>query len=67
MDSGLPSSRTTQAFTGARLQQAGKVVRHDTKGIWSVPVVEIGDQRLVGHATGEQLANLISASRVPSA
>jgi hypothetical protein len=32
-----------------------------------VPVVEIGDQRLVGHATGEQLAKLISASRVPAA
>jgi thiol-disulfide isomerase/thioredoxin len=31
-----------------------------TKGIRSVPVVEVGDDRLVGNSTTEQLATLIS-------
>ncbi len=31
-----------------------------SKGIKAVPVVEVGDRRLVGHATSEQLAELVS-------
>lgn len=33
------------------------------KGIRSVPVVEVGDRRLVGNATSEQLAELISGAK----
>ncbi len=33
-----------------------------SKGIWSVPVVEVGDRRIVGHATSEQLAGLIAGT-----
>lgn len=36
-----------------------------SKGIWSVPVVEVGDRRIVGHATSEQLVDLI-AGREPA-
>lgn len=32
------------------------------KGIHAVPVVEVREQRLVGHATSEQLATLIRGS-----
>lgn len=31
-----------------------------SKGIWSVPVVEVGERLIVGNATSEQLANLIT-------
>ena len=34
------------------------------KGIRSVPVVEVGDERIVGHATSEQLAQLVQAHSV---
>jgi len=30
------------------------------KGIWSVPVVEVGDHRIVGHATTRELADLVT-------
>ena len=33
-----------------------------SKGIWAVPVVEVGDRRIVGHATTEQLADLIAGT-----
>ena len=33
-----------------------------TKGIRSVPVVEVGDRRLIGNSTTEQLAKLIALS-----
>ena len=33
-----------------------------TKGIRSVPVVEVGDHRLIGNSTTEQLAKLIALS-----
>lgn len=36
------------------------------KGIRAVPVVEVGDQRLIGHATSEQLSNLIRAGTAVS-
>ena len=36
-----------------------------TKGIKSVPVVEVGDHRLVGNSTTEQLAGLIASGRSP--
>jgi len=35
-----------------------------TKGIRSVPLVEVGDQRLIGNSTTEQLAKLIALSSV---
>ena len=35
------------------------------KGIRSVPVVEVGDHRLVGNSTTEQLAALIALGRGP--
>ena len=36
-----------------------------TKGIRSVPVVEVGDHRLVGNSTTEQLAGLIALGQSP--
>jgi glutaredoxin len=36
------------------------------KGIRSVPVVEVGDHRLVGNSTTEQLAGLIALRPVPT-
>jgi glutaredoxin len=36
-----------------------------TKGIRSVPVVEVGEHRLVGNSTTEQLAALIVAGQAP--
>ena len=36
-----------------------------TKGIRSVPVVEVGDHRLVGNSTTEQLAGLIALGQFP--
>lgn len=36
-----------------------------TKGIRSVPVVEVGDHRLVGNSSTEQLAVLISSGQAP--
>ena len=36
-----------------------------TKGIRSVPVVEVGDHRLVGNSTTEQLAGLIALGLFP--
>ena len=36
-----------------------------TKGIRSVPVVEVGERRLVGNSTTEQLAALIALRRTP--
>lgn len=37
------------------------------KGIRAVPVVEVGDRRLVGHATTDQLAALIAGSEAEAA
>jgi Glutaredoxin and related proteins len=59
-----------QPKMGFQLHDVDVTARPDIltrKGIWSVPVVEIGDRRLVGHATSEQLANLISGSQVRAA
>ena len=36
-----------------------------TKGIRSVPVVEVGEHRLVGNSTTEQLAALIARGQAP--
>ena len=36
-----------------------------TKGIRSVPVVEVGDHRLVGNSTTEELAGLIALGQFP--
>ena len=36
-----------------------------SKGIRSIPVVEVGDERLIGNATSDQLADLISHAGTP--
>jgi hypothetical protein len=36
-----------------------------SKGIWSVPGVEVGERRFVGHATSEQLAQRLGATISP--
>ena len=36
-----------------------------TKGIRSVPVVEVGEHRLVGNSTTDQLAALIALGQAP--
>lgn len=59
-----------QPKMGFHLREMDITARPDMltrKGIWSVPVVEIGDRRLVGHATSEQLANLIAGPQVRAA
>lgn len=50
---------------GFRLREVDVTARPGiliSKGIWSVPVVEVGDRRIVGHSTSEQLANLIAGT-----
>lgn len=52
-----------QPKVGFRLREVDVTARPDLltrKGIWSVPVVEVGASRLVGHATSAQLADLIA-------
>ncbi len=54
-----------QAEMGFELEEVDVTLKPDlliTKGIHAVPVVEVGAQRLVGHATSEQLAALICNS-----
>jgi glutaredoxin len=58
-----------QPKMGFQLREVDVTARPDIltrKGIWSVPVVEVGDRRIVGHATSEQLANLIAGRPVVS-
>lgn len=55
--------RSLQAKMGFELEKIDVTYWPDLlreKGIRSVPVVEVGDRRLVGHATTDQLAALIS-------
>jgi glutaredoxin len=55
--------RVLQETMGFQLEHVDLTVRPDRalgKAIGSVPVVEVGDQRIVGHATSEDLAALIT-------
>ncbi|HET9780214.1 MAG TPA: glutaredoxin family protein [Candidatus Dormibacteraeota bacterium] len=52
-----------QRSMGFRLHEVDVTARPDVlirKGIWAVPVVEARGAMIVGHATSDQLANLIS-------
>jgi len=54
-----------QAEMGFDLEEVDVTLKPDlliAKGIRAVPVVEVGDQRIVGHATSNQLATLIRDS-----
>lgn len=54
-----------QAEMGFDLTEVDVTLKPDlliSKGIRSVPVVEVGEARIIGHATSEQLANLIRGS-----
>jgi glutaredoxin len=51
-----------QTEMGFNLEEVDVTLKPDlliAKGIHAVPVMEVGEQRLVGNATSEQLANLI--------
>jgi glutaredoxin len=57
-----------QKQMGFRLQTIDVTLKPQTlmrKGIRSVPVVEVGEHRLVGNSTTEQLAALIVAGQAP--
>jgi CBS domain-containing protein len=47
-------------FTLERIDVTFKPQTLVSKGISAVPVVEVGNERLVGNATSEQLADLIA-------
>ena|SRR5579864_2689650 len=52
-----------QPKMGFRLHEVDVTARPDIltrKGVWSVPVVEVGSRRLVGHGTSAQLAAMIA-------
>jgi glutaredoxin len=53
----------TMGFTLEKIDVTLKPQLLSSKGIRSVPVVEVGENRLVGHATTEQLAQLIGSSK----
>ena len=50
-------------FTLTKIDLTFKPQFAASKGIRSVPVVEVGKERLVGNATSEQLAQLIAAAQ----
>jgi|GEM_PF-698588 len=53
-----------QANMGFALREVDVTARPDIltrKGVWSVPVVEVGDLRIIGHATSEQLVAFITS------
>lgn len=61
--------RKLQPNVGFELRQVDVTARPDIlarKGIWSVPVIEIGDDRIIGHATSEQLAAFIARHAGPA-
>lgn len=61
----LRELQTTMRFD---LREVDVTTRPDIltrKGIWSVPVVEVGERRLVGHATTERLAHFIAGPAGP--
>jgi glutaredoxin len=53
-----------QSKMGFALREVDVTARPDIltrKGIWSVPVIEVGDRRIIGHATSEQLVAFIAS------
>ncbi|HEX9100127.1 MAG TPA: glutaredoxin family protein [Candidatus Dormibacteraeota bacterium] len=57
--------RELQPKMGFALREVDVTARPDIltrKGVWSVPVIEVGDRRIVGHATSEQLGALIASA-----
>ncbi len=53
-----------QSHMGFALHEVDVTARPDIltrKGVWSVPVIEVGDRRIVGHATSEQLGAFIAS------
>ena len=57
--------RELQSSMGFVLREVDVTARPDIltrKGVWSVPVIEMGDRRIVGHATSEQLVALIASA-----
>ena len=65
MERRLEALRKEMGFTLNRIDVTLKPQVLIAKGIRSVPVVEVGENRLVGHATTEQLMELIERSQVP--
>jgi glutaredoxin len=62
--------RALQAHMGFELEIVDVSLRPDVliaKGIMSVPVVEVGQDRLVGNATSQQLAQLIEQNALAHA
>jgi glutaredoxin len=56
--------RELEASMGFTLREVDVTARPDIltrKGIWSVPVVEVGDRRIVGHATSQELVAFIAS------
>jgi glutaredoxin len=66
MEQRLEALRKEMGFTLNRIDVTLKPQVLMAKGIRSVPVVEVGENRLVGHATTEQLVELIERSQVPA-
>ena len=66
MERRLEALRKEMGFTLNRIDVTLKPQVLTAKGIRSVPVVEVGENRLVGHATTEQLVELIERSQVPA-
>ena len=63
----LHDLQSTMRFALREVDVTGRPDILTRKGIWSVPVVEVGDRRLVGHATSERLAAFIAGQADPSA
>ena len=51
-------------FTLTKIDLTFKPQVAASKGIRSVPVVEVGKERLIGNATTEQLAQLIAGANI---
>ncbi len=59
MEQRLDALRKEMGFELDKIDVTLKPDRLTNKGIRAVPVVEVGQQRLIGHATSKQLAELI--------
>lgn len=62
----LHDLQPTMGFALREVDVTGRPDILTHKGIWSVPVVEVGDRRIVGHATSERLAAFIAGQVDPS-
>ncbi len=59
----LEALRNEMGFTLEKVDVTLRPNLLASKGIFSVPVVEVGDRRLIGHATSRELAAAILAGR----